>query len=56
MFKVKVEEHKLKPIYKARLVVKGFGQRKGTDFDEIFSPVIKMSSICTVLGLTVSMI
>ena len=55
MFKVKVEEHNLKPRYKARLVVKGFGQRKGIDFDEIFSPVVKMSSIRTVLGLSASL-
>ena len=32
VFKVKVEEHNLKPRCKARLVVKGFGQRKGIDF------------------------
>ena len=55
MFKVKVEEHNLKPRYKAILVVKGFGQRKGIDFDEIFSPVVKMSSIRTVLGLAASL-
>ena len=27
--------------YKDRLVVKGFSQKKGIDFDEIFSPVLK---------------
>ena len=37
--------------YKARLVVKGFGQKKGIDFDEIFSPIVKFSSIRTILGL-----
>ena len=41
--------------YKARLVVKGFSQKKGVDFDEIFSPVVKMSSIRVILGLTASM-
>ncbi|XP_075076904.1 uncharacterized protein LOC142163508 [Nicotiana tabacum] len=55
VFKVKAEEHSLKPRYKTRLVVKGFGQRKGIDFDEIFSPVVKMSSIRTGLGLTASL-
>ena len=55
VFKVKVEEHNLKPRYKARLVVKGFSQRKGIDFDEIFSPVVKMSSIRIVLGLDASL-
>ena len=34
--------------------MKGFNQRKGIDFDEIFSPVVKMTSIRTVLGLAAS--
>ena len=50
MLKVKVEEQNLKLRYKDRLLVKGFDQRKGIDFDKIFSPVAKMSSIHTVLG------
>ena len=37
--------------YKTRLVVKGFGQKKCIDFDEIFSHVVKLSSIKTILGL-----
>ena len=41
--------------YKARLVVKGLGQKKDVDFEEIFSPVVKMSSIRVVLGLVVSL-
>jgi hypothetical protein len=39
--------------YKARLVVKGFAQNKGIDFDEIFSPIVKMTSIRTILSLVV---
>ena len=39
--------------YKDRLVVKGFAQKKGIYFDEIFSHVLKMTSIRTILSLVV---
>ena len=39
---------------KARLVVKGFSQKKGIDFEKIFSPMVKMFSIRVVLGLAAS--
>ena len=55
VFKLKIGEVGTPPRYKARIVVKGFQQRKGVDFDEIFSPVVKMSSIRVVLGLAASM-
>ena len=38
-------------IFKAKLVVKGFAQKKGIDFNEIFSLVIKMTSIHTILSI-----
>ncbi|WKA04180.1 hypothetical protein VitviT2T_022237 [Vitis vinifera] len=55
VYRVKQEEHTSQPRYKARLVVKGFNQKKGIDFDEIFSPVVNMSSIRVVLGLAASL-
>ena len=45
------EEDGGKQRYKARLVVKGFAKKKGIDFDEIFSSVVKMTSIRTILSL-----
>ena len=54
VFKLKKDGNKLVK-YKARLVVKGFGQKRGIDFDEIFSPIVKMSSIRVILGLTASL-
>lgn len=35
--------------------MKGFGQKKGIDFDDIFSLIIKISSIRTILGLVASL-
>ena len=54
VFKLMNDDEKLLK-YKARLVVKGFGQKQGIDFDEIFSLVVKMCSILVILGLAASM-
>jgi hypothetical protein len=37
--------------YKARLIAKGHAQNDGTDNNETFSLIAKMTSICTVLGI-----
>lgn len=55
IYKQKHDENAKKPRYKARLVVKGCNQKKGVDFEEIFAPVVKMSSIRVVLGLAASL-
>nr|GEV67512.1 Gag-Pol polyprotein [Tanacetum cinerariifolium] len=37
--------------YRARLVVKGYAQKDGIDFNEIFSPMVRMTSIRVVLEM-----
>jgi len=41
--------------YKARLVAKGFSQQLGTDFDELFSPVVRYDSLRLLTALSISL-
>ena len=54
VFKLKLGDGRNPPRYKARIVVKGFHEKKGMDFDKIFAPVVKMTSICTILSIAAS--
>ena len=37
--------------FKARLVAKGYSQREGIDFNEVFPPIVRHSSICVMLAM-----
>ncbi|GAU30981.1 hypothetical protein TSUD_104950 [Trifolium subterraneum] len=51
VFKVKVNTQGEVTRYKARLVARGFLQKEGIDFDEVFAPVARIETIRLVVGL-----
>ena len=40
--------------YKARLLAKGFKQRYGIDYEDTFSPIVKIATVRLVLSIIVS--
>ena len=53
VFKVKHHNDGRVERHKCRLVAKGYSQMYGADYDETFSPVVRFSSICTLLSFAV---
>jgi hypothetical protein len=51
VFKVKKNEHGDVVRHKARLIVKGYAQRQGVDYDEVFAPVARLEAVRLLLAL-----
>jgi hypothetical protein len=51
VFKVKRDENGKIVKYKARIVAKGYVQRQGVDFEEVYAPVARIESVRLVLAL-----
>jgi hypothetical protein len=54
VYKIKKKINDSLDRYKTILVEKGFKQRHVLDYEETFSPVGKLDTICTILSLIVS--
>lgn len=55
LFKLKHDGSHGSKRYKARLVARGFSQRKGQDYHEIFAPVVRIESIRLLFSLCVQL-
>ncbi|KAE8715084.1 1-phosphatidylinositol-3-phosphate 5-kinase FAB1B [Hibiscus syriacus] len=51
VFKIKRNGDDQVERYRARLVVKGYAQKEGIDFNEIFSPVVRVTTVRVVLAM-----
>ena len=51
VYKIKREGNDQVQHYHARLVVKGYAQKEGIDFNEIFPPIVRLTTIRVVLAM-----
>ncbi|KAH9701426.1 hypothetical protein KPL71_024990 [Citrus sinensis] len=54
VYKIKRDGNDQVELYRARLVVKGYAQKEGIDFNEIFSPVVRLTTVRVVLAMCAS--
>ena len=55
VYRIKYKEDGSIDHFKVRLVARGFTQISGLDYDETFSPVVKPTTICLVIALSISL-
>lgn len=51
VFKIKRTADNSADRFKARLVAQGFSQKFGVDYEEVFAPVVKTTTVRTVLSI-----
>ncbi|KAH9754149.1 Integrase catalytic domain-containing protein [Citrus sinensis] len=51
VYKIKRDGNDQVERYRARLVVKGYAQKEGIDFNEIFSPVVRLTTVRIILAM-----
>ncbi|KZV42797.1 hypothetical protein F511_20248 [Dorcoceras hygrometricum] len=51
VYKIKRDDNNQVEQYRARLVMKGYAQKEGIDFNKIFSPVVRLNVVRVVLAL-----
>jgi hypothetical protein len=55
IYKIKHATNDSTEKYKARFVARGFSQKEGEDYDEMFSPVAKYTSIRSIIAIASAM-
>jgi Reverse transcriptase (RNA-dependent DNA polymerase) len=54
VYKIKYNSNETVERYKTRLVIKGYTQTYGIDYQEIFAPVAKMNAVRILLSIAVN--
>ena len=51
VFRIKRDQHGNVEWYKVQIVARGFTQKEGIDYQEVFAPVANLDSVCTLIVL-----